>query len=54
MAENKNTNSHEIDKVNECAPNCGSSRYTFSSADIELLRVNGLSEDNIAHSIEVA
>jgi len=29
-------------------------RYTISSADIELLRVSGVSEDDIAHCVKVA
>ncbi len=54
MAENKNTNSYEIDKDNDRTPSGGSTRYTTSSADIELLRVSGVSEDDIAHSVKVA
>ncbi len=54
MAENKNTNSYEIDKDNDRGPSGGSTRYTTSSADIELLRVSGVSEDDIAHSVKVA
>ncbi len=50
MAENKNTNSYEIDKDNDRGPSGGSTRYTTSSADIELLRVSGVSEDDITLS----
>ncbi len=53
MADNTNTNSHD-DKDHDRAPNGGSDRYTISSADIELLRVNGVSEEDIAHSVKVA
>ena len=36
------------------APNRGSTRYTITADDIELLRVNGVSVDDIAHSVKVA
>lgn len=54
MAEKENTNSYEIDKDNDRETIGGSTRYTILSADIELLRVSGVSEDDIAHSVKVA
>lgn len=54
MAENKNTNPYEIDKDHDRAQSGEGTRYNISSADIELLRVSGLSEDDIAHSVKVA
>ena len=54
MAEKENTNSYEIDKDHDRETSGGSTRYTISSADIELLRVSGVSEDDIAHSVKVA
>ena len=52
MAENKHPRAYESDK--DRAPRGGSTRYTISSDDIELLRVNGVNENDIAHSIKVA
>ena len=54
MAENKNLHSRSTDKKHTRAPNAGNKRYTTSKADIELLRTNGVSEDDIAHSVKVA
>ena len=54
MAEKENTNSYEIDKDNDRETIGGSTRYTILSADIELLRVSGVSEDDIDHSVKVA
>ena len=54
MAENKNTFSHKTDKKPDRMPDNGNTRYDISTADIELLRVNGVSEDDIAHSVRVA
>ena len=54
MAENKNTNSHEVDMDHDRSPVGGSARYTVSSADIELLRISGVSEDDIDHCVKVA
>jgi uncharacterized protein len=54
MTENKNSNSYEEDKYHARGPDRGSTRYTISSADVELLRVSGVSEGDIAHSVKVA
>ena len=54
MAENKNTYSHDVDKDHDRSPVGGNARYTISSADIELLRISGVSEDDIDHCVKVA
>ena len=54
MAENKKTISYEIDDDHDHAPSSGSTKYTITSADIDLLRVSGVAEDDIAHSVKVA
>ena len=54
MPENKNTNSHDIEKNHDRTPSGGIARYTVSSADIDILRKSGVSEDDIAHCVKVA
>jgi len=54
MAEIERTNSSEIGKDHDLASNDEIARYTISSADIKILRVSGVSEDDIAHSLKVA
>ncbi len=54
MAENKDIHSRSKDKKHGRAPNGGNIRFAISTADIELLRANGVSEDDIAHSVKVA
>ncbi len=54
MAENKNIHSYESDRNHDRGPGGGGTRYTISSADIELLRDSGVSEGDIAHSVKVA
>ena len=54
MDENKTTSSNETDNDPNRGPGGGRTRYTLSSADIELLRVSGVSEDDISHSVKVA
>ena len=54
MAENKDVNAYEIDKDPGSGSSDSSTRYTISTADIELLRTSGVSEADIAHSVKVA
>lgn len=54
MAEIERTDSSETGKDHDGASTEGNARYTISSADIEILRVSGVSEDDIAHSVKVA
>jgi len=46
--------SHETQKGHAGAQDTGSTRYAVSSTDIDLLRVNGVADADIAHSIKVA
>lgn len=50
----KNTRTPDIDKNHSRVPAGDSTRYTTALADIDLLRDNGVSEDDIAHSVKVA
>ncbi len=50
MAENKNTNLYEVDNR---TPSSGSTRYTISSADIEMLHASGVSEDIVSIDDEI-
>ena len=54
MVEDKKTDSRETDRGRDRSPGGETARYTVSSADIELLRAGGVSEDDIAHSVKVA
>ena len=54
MAENSNRNSHATGKDQNRGSDGGRTRYTTSTADIELLRVSGVPEEDIAHSVKVA
>ena len=54
MAEKNNTSSHELETDHDGVSSGGSTRYTISSADIEMLRDSGVSEDDVAHSLKVA
>ncbi|MDJ0669190.1 MAG: HDIG domain-containing protein [Desulfobacterales bacterium] len=44
----------EIKKDHNSAQSSGSTKYTIAQADIDLLRANGVSEDDIAHCLKVA
>ena len=44
----------EIKKDHSSAQSSGSTKYTITQADIDLLRANGVSEDDIAHCLKVA
>ncbi len=44
----------EIKKDQNSAQSSGSTKYTITLADIDLLRANGVSEDDIAHCLKVA
>jgi hypothetical protein len=53
MAENKKTISYEIDDHHDRAPSSGSTKYTISSVDIDLLRVSGVAEDIVSIDEEI-
>lgn len=53
MAENKKTISYEIDDDHDHAPSSGNTKYTITSADIDLLRVSGVSEDIVSIDEEI-
>ena len=44
----------EIKKDHNSARSSGSTKYTIAQADLDLLRANGVSEDDIAHCLKVA
>jgi len=52
--ENHMTGSSEPRSKRTENPSEGSTEYGISPADIDILRVNGVSEDDIAHSVKVA
>jgi len=52
--ENHMTGSSEPRSKRTEKPSEGSTEYGISPADIDILRVNGVSEDDIAHSVKVA
>ena len=44
----------EMKKDHNSAESSGGTKYTIAQADIDLLRANGVSEDDIAHCLKVA
>ncbi len=44
----------EVKKDHNSAESSGGTKYTIAQADIDLLRANGVSEDDIAHCLKVA
>ncbi|MDJ0991359.1 MAG: HDIG domain-containing protein, partial [Desulfobacterales bacterium] len=48
------TNTYDKEKQSGGVPGSEALRYSVAQADIDLLRANGVSEDDIAHCLKVA